>query len=291
MAEAAALAEAEPEEIFRRDMKNRMKIEKETVRENFRKYTAAYDASDEKIALKIGHTYRVAELCKQIAESAGCGEADMELAWLLGMLHDIGRFEQLRRYDTFNDAESIDHAQLGADILFGKNGNKGCIREYIADAGQDALIETAIRVHSAYRVPDELDERTSLFCNILRDADKVDILRVNVETPLEEIYNTTREELLHADVTPTVVESFYEHHATLRSLKKTPVDHIVGHVSLLFELIFPKSLQIAQQQGYWKKLIAFPVENPETLATFRRLEAEMERFIENRMNGLCGKCL
>ena len=49
--------------------------------------------------------------------------------------------------------------------------------------------------------------------------------------------------------------------------------------------------KIAQQQGYWKKLIAFPVENPETLATFRRLEAEMERFIENRMNGLCGKCL
>lgn len=285
------MAEAEPEEIFRRDMKNRMKIEKETVRENFRKYTAAYDASDEKIALKIGHTYRVAELCKQIAESAGCKETDMELAWLLGMLHDIGRFEQLRRYDTFNDAESIDHAQLGADILFGKNGNKSCIREYIADAGQDALIETAIRVHSAYRVPDELDERTSLFCNILRDADKVDILRVNVETPLEEIYNTTREELLHADVTPAVVESFYEHHATLRSLKKTPVDHIVGHVSLLFELVFPKSLQIAQQQGYWKKLIAFPVENPETLATFRRLEAEMERFIENRMNGLCGKCL
>ena len=39
-----------------------MKIERERVRETFREYTDAYDATDEKIKLKIDHTYRVAEL-------------------------------------------------------------------------------------------------------------------------------------------------------------------------------------------------------------------------------------
>ena len=34
------------------------------------------------------------------------------------MLHDIGRFEQIRRFGTFNDAQSVDHAEFGADLLF-----------------------------------------------------------------------------------------------------------------------------------------------------------------------------
>lgn len=46
-----------------------MKIERERVRETFREYTDAYDATDEKIKLKIDHTYRVAELCERIAKA------------------------------------------------------------------------------------------------------------------------------------------------------------------------------------------------------------------------------
>ena len=46
-----------------------MKVERERVRETFREYTDAYDATDEKIKLKIDHTYRVAELCERIAKA------------------------------------------------------------------------------------------------------------------------------------------------------------------------------------------------------------------------------
>ena len=34
------------------------------------------------------------------------------------MLHDIGRFEQIKRYGTFNDSKSVDHGEFGADLLF-----------------------------------------------------------------------------------------------------------------------------------------------------------------------------
>ena len=40
-----------------------MKIDKGHVKEVFRIYTDSYDITNEKIALKIGHTYRVADLC------------------------------------------------------------------------------------------------------------------------------------------------------------------------------------------------------------------------------------
>ena len=252
-----------------------MKIERERVRETFREYTDAYDATDEKIKLKIDHTYRVAELCERIAKAEQMEKTEVDLAWLLGMLHDVGRFEQLRRYGTFSDADSIDHAALGADILFGGvlREGEGLIRTYVDDAAEDEVIETAIRVHSAYRIPEGLAPR---------DADKIDILRVNVDVPLEEIYNTTTEELRNAAVTPAVMDSFYEHHATLRSIKRTPVDHVVGHISLVFELVFPESVRIVKEQGYLEKLLHFESRNAVTNAQFAELRAEMERYLKGR---------
>lgn len=56
-----------------------------------------------------------------------------------------------------------------------------------------------------------------MFCHILRDADKVDILKVNVEFPLEEIYNVDTKVLYQEEVTPEVLQSFDEEHAVLRS--------------------------------------------------------------------------
>lgn len=261
-----------------------MKIERERVRETFREYTDAYDATDEKIKLKIDHTYRVAELCERIAKAEQMEKTEVDLAWLLGMLHDVGRFEQLRRYGTFSDADSIDHAALGADILFGGplSAGKGLIRTYVDDAAEDEVIETAIRVHSAYRIPEGLAPRTEKLCHILRDADKIDILQVNVDVPLEEIYNTTTEELRDAAVTPAVMDSFYEHHATLRSIKRTPVDHVVGHISLVFELVFPESVRIVKEQGYLEKLLHFESRNAATNAQFAELRVEMERYLKGR---------
>jgi len=267
-----------------------MKIDREHIKQQFKAYTDRYDATNQKIALKIRHTYRVADLCEKIACSEGMDEGERNLAWLLGMLHDIGRFEQLKQYNTFNDAESVDHASLGIEILFGgrevsgkmPDVETGIIGRFIEDREEDRLIETAISAHNVYRIPEGLDQRIEKFCNILRDGDKIDILRVNIETPLEEIYNTAREELYSAEVTDAVMESFYEHHATLRSLKRTPVDNIAGHVSLIYELVFPESIRLVKEQGYWEKLIGFPSENPKTVRQMKELRKEMQRFLEEK---------
>jgi HD superfamily phosphohydrolase YqeK len=266
---------------------SKVTIDREHIREVFKEYTDAYDVTDEKVRLKIGHTYRVAELCDRIARAESLPEEEVEMAWLLGMLHDVGRFEQLRRYNTFIDSESVDHAALGADILFGRNGEKNQqgnssqkeIRRYVPEETEDELIETAVRVHSAYRVPQGLDARTARLSHILRDADKIDILRVNVEVPLEEIYNTTTEALRTEEVTPEVLDSFYEHHAVLRSLKRTSVDHVAGHCSLVYELVYPESRCIVDEQGYLWKLMNYSTDNPKTAEQFAGMKAEMERFL------------
>lgn len=251
-------------------------IEKEKVKKVFHEYTDHYDLTDDKVRLKVEHTYRVADLCERIAVAEKMSEYEQKLAWLLGMMHDVGRFEQLRRFQTFADAQSVDHAALGADILF----HEGHIRDYVQEADEDTLIETAVRWHSAYRLPEDLDERTRRFANILRDADKIDILKVNVDFSLEKIDNTTTEKLRHDEISEEVLKSFYEHHAILHSLRKTAVDNVAGHCSLVFELVFPESFRIVREQDFIWKLLDYRTDNPVTRRQFAGMKEEMERFLQ-----------
>jgi len=96
-----------------------MKINREKALAAFQEYTDRYDSSRDMIRLKIEHSYRVCGLCQQIARSLDLPEEEVDIAWLTGLLHDVGRFEQQRVYGTFADADSIDHAKYGARILFG----------------------------------------------------------------------------------------------------------------------------------------------------------------------------
>lgn len=256
-----------------------MKIDRQRALSAFEKYTRDYDISDEKVKLKIDHTYRVCSLCEQIAAQSGFDEKERELAWLTGLLHDVGRFEQLRRYGTFIDAQSIDHAEFGADILF----KQGKIRDYVEDDSEDGLLEKAVRCHSAYRVPESNTPRERRFADLLRDADKIDILKVNVIVPIEEIYNVTTYDLKHCKVTEEVMQAFYEEHCILRNLKKTPVDNVVGHISLVYELVYPISCKLVHEQGYLDQLMDFQSALPETNAQFAKIREKMETYIGNKM--------
>jgi len=252
---------------------NPVVLDRQKVTEVFNDYVKDYDISNPKIALKVIHTGKVAMLCEEIALSLGMDEAHVNMAWLIGMLHDIGRFEQLRRYNTFSDAVSIDHALLGCSILF----EEGRIRDFIKDDSFDGLIHAAIANHSAYRISEELNETEKVYAHILRDADKIDIFRVQIDTPLEEIYDVTTYELKNSVVSEKVMESFFEEHATLRSLKQTAIDYVVGHISLAFELVYDKSREITVKQGYLDKLMNFESENEET-------KKQLEQ-VRNYMNG------
>ena len=71
-----------------------MKINREKALAAFQEYTDRYDSSRDMIRLKIEHTYRVCGLCQQIARSLDLPEEEVDIAWLTGLLHDVGRFEQ-----------------------------------------------------------------------------------------------------------------------------------------------------------------------------------------------------
>lgn len=257
-------------------------IDRAKVKQAFANYVSKYNAEDEKIKLKIIHTYKVADICDQISDSLSLDATDKDIAWILGMLHDVGRFEQIRQYGTFNDAISVDHAKFGADLLF----NEGLLEEFVPGLLQDTerdLIELAIRQHNAYRIVDGLSERELLFCKIIRDADKVDIFRVNVETRMEDIYDVSTEQLLSEAFTEEVMAAFDEEHCILKSIRKTSVDHLVGHISLAFELEFAISLQIVVKQGYLDQMLGFVSNNPSTNEQMKYINQRMKAFISSHI--------
>ncbi len=257
-------------------------VDRKRAEEVFSAYTEKYDAKNSMIRHKITHTLRVADNCERIAESLGMDKDSVELAWFLGLLHDIGRFEQVRRYGTFVDSVSVDHAEFGADLLF-KDGLindfpvEGLAPEYLS------LLETAIRLHNKLNLPEELDERTMRFCEVIRDADKTDIFRVIWELPFEERIGTSRGLFKEAEEAgEAVMDCVREHRCVPRDLRSTIFEGHISHCCMAFELVYEESRRITVEQGFLDRLLmeydedGNPLWNDKERAQLRFLRKEIE---------------
>jgi len=78
---------------------------------------------------------------------------------------------------------------------------------------------------------------------------------------VETIYDFNEEQIKQSVVTKEVMESYFMRQAIHHKLKKSPIDHVIGHVSLAFELVFPVSVKIVMEQGYLYKILEFEPEN------------------------------
>ena len=231
-------------------------IDKQRAEAVFQAYTSRYDLSNGMIRHKVEHTLRVAENCERIAASLGMNSEDVTFAWFLGMLHDIGRFEQVRRFGTFIDSVSVDHAEFGADLLF----HEKLMDSFPAESLREddlRLLETAIRLHNKLTLPENLDERTRRFCEIIRDADKADIFRVVAELPFEERIGSSRGLIQEeGEASGAVMDCVLEHRCVPRAIRKNRFEGHISHCCFAFELVFPETRRIVREQGFLNRLLA-----------------------------------
>ncbi len=247
-------------------------MNREKAKEAFKDYISNYDCDNPQVKFKIEHTYRVAELSGIIGASVGgMPQEYSDLCWLIGLLHDIGRFEQLKRYGTFSDSQSVDHAELGADILF----KDGVIEHFIENPitnmtieQEKQIIELAIRNHNKYRLPKGLDEKSLFFCNVIRDADKIDIFRVVCETPFE-LRMCREEDGASAPAREEVMNSIHNHTSVKKIPNMTSYESAIMGCAMAFDIVYDRSKEIVREQGYLKQMLSF---EPEAMVQKQQME-------------------
>ncbi len=223
-------------------------IDIEKVKKVFKEYVKNYNPEDGKIALKIEHILRVTEKSRKIAENLKLEAEDINLAELIGLLHDIGRFEQIRIYNTFYDRDSINHGEYGVKILFEDN----LIRKFIQDDCYDEIIKKAILNHNRAKIEEGLTDRELLHAKIIRDADKLDIYYTLLIEDLENSYGCT--DMSKEKITDEIYREFKEDHMINYKNLKTNADMLVAHIAYVFDFYYNYSLNIVRENKYIEKI-------------------------------------
>lgn len=257
--------------MLRRIKKERYKmidIEKASIA--FSEYVKPYDITNGKIELKIKHTFRTVEVAKKIAEDLNLNEEQKLLAELISLLHDIGRFEQLRIYDTFKDKDSIDHANLGVKILF----EDGLIRNFIENTKYDDIIYKAIRNHNKFKIEDGLNNEELLQARIVRDADKTDIFRVfveDIEKNNNVLYNY--KEIAKETISPKVMENFEKYEQADRNKFDRNIDSYINIISFIFDYNYITGLKIIKEKNYIERIM-------QPICIYKETKEQMKKVIK-----------
>lgn len=229
--------------------------------EKFKEYVDSFEKEDA-IKYKYNHSLRVMDLSIDIAKSLKLNEEDLKLVKLIGLLHDIGRFKQWNIYKSFSDS-SIDHGDLGVKILFEEKE----IEKYDLDKKYYQIVKDAIKYHNKYEIGSVTN---SLFCKIIRDADKLDIIKEFDKS----LFRGINEKYIH----PEVKESFYNHQQVKKIKDSTNLDKLIIKLALIYDLNFDYSFRYLKEN----KIIA-EIQKQSNIKELDSYFKEIKKYMEDKI--------
>lgn len=222
-----------------------MEINLEKAKQEFIKYTEKYDLQKDPIKGKQEHSLRVMQISKQISEGLNLSQDEIQLAALIGLLHDIARFEQYTQYATYKDWESFDHGNIGVEIL------QKDIRKYIETNEYDELILKSVKNHNKLEIEKGLTEKELVQAQIIRDADKIDILCQAVTR----FWNGKEQLVENSKVSQDVVDQIKNYTLVKRKKEETPVENVMSVIGFIFDINFKASLQAIKKEDCINKIL------------------------------------
>ena len=246
--------------------------------QEFLKFAEQYDLTFPKMKRKLQHSFRVMENAKNIAKSLNLNNDEIEIATLIGLLHDIGHFEEIKEKDILKLNTKIDHGDLGIEILQKNN----YLRKFIKENTYDNIILKAIKNHNKFKIINELTKKELLFAKIIRDADKLDIFYEGATlfwTLSEQI-----EKINNSKISDIVIQNFDNHIYFDRKFLQTEVDKIIHFVSLIFDINFNYDFEIIKKENYINIILnKFTFEDENTSKQIEHILEIATKYIENRL--------
>jgi hypothetical protein len=224
----------------------------------FERYVRTFDDIDEEgyrnILLKVEHTCKVCAIMELLADGEGLSPDEMRTASAVALLHDVGRFPQFRRWRTFRDSDSDNHARLGIEVI-----REQGILDGIPDT-ERLLIEEAVRFHNLLALPLHFKSPTTLFIRLIRDADKLDIWRVFLEYFRQPLDQRPSAVTLGFPDQPGMTPACVSELAAGRVVRLEDVqvlnDFKLLQISWVYDLNFRSSYHLLQQRGHIEALAA-----------------------------------
>ncbi|MBQ9487204.1 MAG: HD domain-containing protein [Selenomonadaceae bacterium] len=243
-------------------------------------YMKSFYTDDEEvqngILIKEKHTGYVTANCIELAKYLKLSPHDTELAEVIGLFHDVGRFYQYQKYKTFNDAQSEDHAELALQVIDGL--------EFFNELSKDELeiVRFAIQNHNKKLIAPTDDERKLLFAKLIRDADKLDIYRV-----LEPYFAQENADKMpnfitgrSPEISPDFVENFVQgEQADYRKIR-TNGDRKIVRLMWVYNVNFKWTMKKIVERGYIDKIVENLPMDEKVAQGVRRLKNYVDNFIK-----------
>lgn len=232
----------------------------------------------ENLELKRKHCYKVRDEAVVIAESAGLDKEDTDLARIIGLLHDTGRFEQYAKYNTFVDAKSKNHALLGIKIITQQEVLNGLAPELTG------IIYSAIENHNRAAIYNNLPQRAELHSRIIRDADKLDIWRIVTNVYLDDTISNKKTINLDLPDIPEISDKVYEAVMSGKIIKsadlQTVNDFRLLQIAWLYDLNFKKTAQLLVQREYIDLLFSVLPVTEKTTCLRKKINNDLQKILK-----------
>ena len=206
----------------------------------------------ENIEIKADHCRKVSNEIVGLAQNLNLTDEEILLAETIGLFHDVGRFRQYVRYQTFSDSKSQNHAELALDVI--KENN---VLSELSKEEQNVIFKSILNHSRAEIIPDK-NEKVNFYSKLIRDADKLDIWRLITEYYMvkEQKENKTLElELPDKDkITDEVLNAILNKQVVLKESMKTLNDFKLLQIAWIFDLNFKYSIQRVYEKKYLDKI-------------------------------------
>lgn len=224
--------------------------------------------------IKKEHSVRVAETALYLADKLNLSESDKRLAFFIGLFHDIGRFKQLVEFNTFDDSNSVDHADYSNHVLT-ENNCFGLIKE-----GQEELALLAIVNHNKRELPKSLSKEELVLSQIIRDADKLDILKV-----LSDYYANPRAIANHTltwekpsggAISKEVAKQVLSGVIVSKDKVENQLDIKVMQLSWVYDINFKQSFELVMKNRFLEKIYNSLPKNDKVIEIYRKVKVYAE---------------
>ena len=222
-----------------------------------------FDFNEGAIRRKYYHSKRVSTISKKIAENLSWPLEDVKLATQIGLLHDIGRFDEWTTYKCFN--KYMDHGSYGAYLL---NKEENTLRFNIKESEKQKLLD-AIYYHNKLKLPASL--KNNKFCKLIRDADKLDI-----------IYQLSQREIVMENntnvISKEVFKEFNKGVTITNKYVKTYADKVLSILALVYDINYAYTFELLKDFNYINKIYD-SLENKEF---YKDYFDKINKYIEKR---------